>query len=153
MNELTKAKNALKAIKTKVPPRYKQRIDEVLKGGLEGYLSLTLGPLIYLGIMVADNLSDVDRDWWGRRGTLQVTTCVSGLATVFFDADADGKRAMDTFTPLSRAWWDLGTNALVPTRPAGNENKCVYIGTIMSTGVREVNILTDISVYAIDHET
>lgn len=129
------------------PARFRKRLASIRREGLDGLRSLVLGDqLIYLGVMVADNLSVADREWWSFRGQLQVTTCVEGLATVFYDAESAGKIAADAFTPLTDAVWDLATNSIVESgrdRDGDGERR---IGVIVSAGVREVNILTDVTV-------
>lgn len=129
------------------PARFRKRLASIRKEGLDGLRSLVLGELIYLGVMVADNLSVADREWWSARGQLQVTTCVEGLATVFYDAESAGRIAADAFTPLTDAVWDIATNSIVESgRDRGGDAE-KKIGVIVSAGVREVNILTDVTVY------
>ena len=95
--------------------------------------------------MTSDNLTERDRRWWARRGQLQVTTCVEGLATVRFDPEKNEVLAMDHFVPLTPAVWDIQTNALVRFPKPFDNNRHVVIGIIISTGIREVNILTSIA--------
>jgi hypothetical protein len=130
------------------PARFRKRLASIRREGLDGLRSLVLGDeLIYLGVMLADNLSGADREWWSFRGQLQVTTCVEGLATVFYDAESAGKIAADAFTPLTDAVWDLATNSIVESGRDQDGDAKRRIGVIVSAGVREVNILTDVTVY------
>ena len=130
------------------PDDFRPVLNTMENEGKEGLRSLLLGKVRFIGIMVSDNLTDSDRRYWALRGQLQVTTCVEGLATVRFDPGDDETLAMDYFSPLTRAVWDLQKNALVrdPGDLDSPEKKLRYvgIGTIISTGVREVNILTSV---------
>lgn len=134
--------------KTDCPPDFRPVLNTMENKGKEGLQSLLLGKVRFIGIMVSDNLTNADRSWWALRGQLQVTTCVQGLATVRYDPAVNETLAMDYFTPLTRAVWDLQKNALVrdPGDLDSPEMKLRYvgIGTIISTGVREVNILTSV---------
>ena len=140
------AYSGLEDLRKDAPARFTKRLDTIKQEGIDGLRSLVLGDLVFLGVMVSDNLTSYDREWWSERGQLQLTTCVEGIATVFFDADEAERTAADAFTPLSPAVWDIVANALVPSGEEGSEDR--VIGTILSTGVREVNILTDVSLYA-----
>tara|TARA_Y100000593_G_scaffold73712_1_gene135481 strand:+ start:421 stop:1149 length:729 start_codon:yes stop_codon:yes gene_type:complete len=127
------------------PAEFKPVLTSMLSRGKEGLQSLLLGKLRFIGIMLLDNLSERDRRWWARRGQLQVTTCVEGLATVRFDPEKNEVLAMDHFVPLTPAVWDIQTNALVRYTRTFDSNRHVVIGIIISTGVREVNILTNVA--------
>ncbi len=126
---------------------FRGEFEQIKRNGKEGLERLLLGNLKYIGIMVRDNLTEIDREWWAIRGKLQITTCVEGLATVRFDPEKAGKLAMDYFTPLSPAYWDIVKNVLVKVSddedPRENPQRYKKIGTIISTGVREINILTN----------
>lgn len=140
------AYSGLKELAKEAPARFTKRLGTIKQEGIDGLRSLVLGDLVFLGVMVNDNLTLADRSWWSERGQLQITTCVEGIVTVFYDADATGRTAADAFVPLSPAVWDLVSNALVES---GKEDQNTRrIGVILSTGVREVNILTDVSLYA-----
>ena len=115
METRTEIMNALAnmAMLPDCPVEFKPILNDMLPHGKEGLQSLLLGKLRFIGVMTSDNLTERDRRWWARRGQLQVTTCVEGLATVRFDPEKNEVLAMDHFVPLTPAVWDIQTNALV----------------------------------------
>lgn len=140
-------KQAIKTIFDKlkkiVPVRFENQINKLGNGGKDDYEQLIFGKLRFIGICVEDNLSNADRRWWSQTGIVQITTCVQGVATVVVTTEDGHLAAFEIFAPLEPAVWDCATNQLVkqPTPPA--ERRYHVIGTILTVGVTEVNVLID----------
>ena len=128
-----------------LPARFNEQIETLGNRGERDYTSLIFAGLQFIGIMVTDNLTDADRKWWAQTGVIQITTCVQGLATVAVTtgtAQAPELAAYEIFAPFQPAYWDCARNELVqPQDPLPDYIK--RIGTIVSVGVVEVNILLD----------
>lgn len=127
---------------TLLPDRFAPQVKAIGKRGEADIRALLVDPnLLFLGIMVPDNLTVRDRRYYANSGTIQITTCVSGVATVAVVPDKTRGQelaAFELFTPFTPAYWDMVHNRLVPD-PAGDQTR--IIGTITAVGVREVNVL------------
>jgi len=130
--------------KPSLPARFAPQVEAIGKRGEADIRALLVDPnLLFLGIMVPDNLTVRDRRYYANSGTIQITTCVAGVATVAVVPDKTRGQelaAFELFTPFTPAYWDMVHNRLVPDHI---ENQTRTIGTITAVGVREVNVLLD----------
>jgi len=142
-------KTFFEVLEPPLPARFNEQIETLGNRGERDYTSLIFAGLQFIGIMVTDNLTDADRKWWAQTGVIQITTCVQGLATVAVTAgtaQAPELVAYEIFAPFQPAYWDCARNELVrPPTPLADPlpNYIKRIGTIVSVGVVEVNILLD----------
>ncbi len=138
----------LRGLDPPLPARFNEQIETLGNRGERDYTSLIFADLQFIGVMVTDNLTPADRKWWAQNGTIQITTCVQGLATVAVStgtAENPDLVAYEVFSPLEPAYWDCARNELAKVArdalpPAPRFRR---IGTIVSVGVVEVNILLD----------
>ena len=125
-----------------LPARFAPQVEAIGKRGEADIRALLVDPnLLFLGIMVPDNLTVRDRRHYANSGTIQITTCVAGVATVAVVPDRTRGQelaAFELFTPFKPAYWDMVHNRLVPDH---KEDQTRIIGTITAVGVREVNVL------------
>lgn len=136
-------KTILDDLKPIVPVRFEKQIDKIGNGGKDDYEQLIFGKLRFIGICVEDNLSNADRRWWSQTGIIQITTCVQGVATVVVTTETGNLAAFEIFAPLEPAVWDCSTNQLVKKPAAPMGRRYYVIGTILTVGVKEVNVLID----------
>ena len=127
-----------------LPGRFEPQVEAIGKRGEADIRALLFDPnLLFLGIMVPDNLTERDRRHYADSGTIQITTCVAGVVTVAVAPDRRGGQelaAFELFTPCAPAYWDLVQNRLVGV-PANDQTR--RIGLITAVGTREVNVLLD----------
>ena len=144
--------------KISLPHRFAEQVQTLGSRGARDYEALIFDKLVFIGIMVADNLTPADRKWWTQTGVIQITTCVQGLATVAVTTGTSDMAAFEIFSPFDDAVWDCSTNQLVKltASPApshsweqdealSDSRRFYRIGTIVSAGVTEVNVLIDIT--------
>lgn len=128
----------------KPPGRFAPQVEAIGKRGEADIRALLFDPnLLFLGIMVPDNLTERDRRHYADSGTIQITTCVAGVVTVAVAPDKRGGQelaAFELFTPCAPAYWDLVQNRLVGL-PDNDQTR--RIGLITAVGTREVNVLLD----------
>lgn len=131
-----------------LPARFNEQIETLGNRGERDYTSLVFADLQFIGVMVTDNLTPADRKWWAQNGIIQITTCVQGLATVAVStgtAENPDLVAYEVFSPLEPAYWDCARNELAKVARDAQPSAARFrrIGTIVSVGVVEVNILLD----------
>ena len=129
-----------------LPARFNRQVKAIGNRGEADIQALLVDPdLLFLGIMVPDNLTTRDRQYYAHSGTIQITTCVDGLTTVAVAPTKTGGQeiaAFEQFTPFTPAYWDMVNNRLVPDPvPDPVPDQTRIIGTITAVGVREVNVL------------
>jgi hypothetical protein len=131
-----------------LPARFAPQVAAIGKRGEADIKALLVDPdLLFLGTMVPDNLTARDRRYYANSGTIQITTCVAGVATVAVVPDKTGGQelaAFEVFAPFTPAYWDMVHNRLVPgpvRDPVRDQIR--KIGTITAVGVREANVLLD----------
>lgn len=127
-----------------LPGRFGPQVEAIGKRGEADIRALLFDPgLLFLGIMVPDNLTERDRRHYADSGTIQIATCVAGVVTVAVAPDKRGGHelaAFEVFTPCAPAYWDLAQNRLVAV-PTNDQTR--RIGLITAVGTREVNVLLD----------
>lgn len=142
-SNFAKIKQVLEELTKAAPDHIRQEVTDLSSGATREKLkNLHLERERFLGISVADNMTELARSRWTQNGVIQITTCVKGIARVEYEAPPGSPLAFDVFVPFTAAYWSMLLNALVPENYPGDVRK---IGTIITAEADHVLIYVDIS--------